>query len=92
MSRPLGVNDILKKEHWTNQDRYYSLLPDNVQNFLCQLKEQEQYVKIAQAMTEAMEELDTSEETPKNDQEDRLSKIRERLKRKLAAKKSNVNE
>lgn len=80
------VTDILKIEPWHQADQgLLTMLPDNVQNFVCQLKEQEKYVEAAQLLTSIMEQSQIEEE-PKNDAERRRQAMKERLKRKLAAR------
>ena len=85
--RPITYNDIFPKSRWIEEERYFNSLPDNVQNLLCQVKEQEAYVRLAQEMTEDMDEMDVKE--PMTDQQARLQKVRERLKRKLSEKNSS---
>ena len=87
--RPITYQDVFPKSRWVENERYFGVLPDNVQNLLCQLKEQEAYVKLAQEMTEQMEQMEAVDESSMTDQQKRLHKMRQRLKRKLAEKNSS---
>lgn len=78
--RAVTYQDVFPKSKWIESERYFNFLPENVQNMLCQVKEQEAYVRLAQEMTEEMETLECKE---KNDPQSRLQKARERVQRKL---------
>ncbi len=76
---------MFKKESWTKNERYFEGLTDNVQNLLCQLKEQENYVKICQEVTAEMEKQKIEDDECCDE---RTRKARERLRKKLGKNSS----
>jgi hypothetical protein len=82
--REILVSDILKSEPWYERDQsLLTMLPDNVQVLVGQIKEQAKYQEAAQIMSEIFEDLKVDPTKPMNDAERRRQAFKERLRKKL---------